>query len=84
MDFSFQIVIHCHKFIFFNTQVVKHPVSFIFVLPNIAENGFGEVLDHIFSLCLLLFENGLHISQVAVRLPLENRTATLIFKFIIF
>ena len=84
MNFSFQVAVHCHELFLSNSQVVQNSVSFIFILPNIIENRLCKVLHHIFSLRLLLLETGLHISQVTVGLPFENRITALIIEVIIY
>lgn len=74
VDAALVLVEHPHELLLADAQTAKHKQPFVPVLADIAENGLGEVLDHVLGLGLLAPLTVFVLLGVAV-LGLLGRTA---------
>lgn len=75
-----QIIKYFHKLLIANPQVPQDSRPFFSIFSDIAENGFGKVLHHIFSLCLLLLETRFDFPHLTIRLRFKDRTVRLVLE----
>lgn len=74
VDVALVLIEHPHELLLADAQTAKHEQPFVPVLADVAENGLGEVLDHVLGLSLLAALAVLVLLGVAV-LGLLGRTA---------
>lgn len=74
MDFSLELLVGPHEVLLTDVQTSENLKPFFPVLADIAEDGFGEVFDHVLGLGLLPFLSVFVAFEVAVFWWLFGRT----------
>jgi hypothetical protein len=84
VNFAFKLLVDTHEVFLTDIQTIQNVQSFISVLADITEDGFSEVLYHVFSLSLLPFLTVFIAFKVAIFRSFFRRAINLALKLHVF